>query len=134
MAVTKCAHRQPTHKCSDADIRHKVCDHVQHKRVAAEWIASHHLEAEARNAQEREQIRRNGEVDLLAKIATRLPVPDHDPRRAEHIAICGGPTPTTARKWILQQRRVVTFDGAHWVSWLPMRGHRHMLWVKWLWG
>ena len=59
MAVTKCAHRRPTRKCSDADIRH-IRHEVQHKRVAAEWIASHCLETEARNAQEREQIRRNG--------------------------------------------------------------------------
>ena len=29
MAVTKCAHRRPMHECSDADIRHKVCDQVQ---------------------------------------------------------------------------------------------------------
>ena len=28
MAVTKCAHHRPTHECSDADIRHKVCDQV----------------------------------------------------------------------------------------------------------
>ena len=121
MAVTKCAHRRPTHECSDADIRHKVCDQVQHKHVAAEWIPSDRLETEARNAQEREQIRRNGEVDLLAKMATRLPVPYFDPRRPEDIAMCGGPAPTPARKWILQRRRVVTFDGAHRASWLPMR-------------
>ena len=44
------SHRPPTHECSDADIRHKVCDQVQHKRVAAEWIASHRLETEGRNA------------------------------------------------------------------------------------
>ena len=101
MAVTKCAHRRPMHKCSDADIRHKVCDQVKHKRVAAEWIASHRLETEARNTQEREQIRHNLEVDLLAKMAMRLPVPDYDPRRPKDVAICGGPTPTPARKWIL---------------------------------
>ena len=101
MAVTKCAHRRPTHECSDADIRQKVCDQVQHKRVAPEWIASHRLETEAHNVQEREQIRRNGEVDLLAKMATRLPVPDYDRRRTEDIAMCGRPAPTPARKWIL---------------------------------
>ena len=129
MAVTKCAHRRPTHECSDADIRHKVCDQVQ-QRVAVEWMPSHRLETEARNAQEREQIRRNGEVDLLAKMATRLPVPDYDPRRPEDIAMCGGPAPTPARKWILQRRSVVTFNGAHWVSWPPMRGDRRVLWVK----
>ena len=76
MAVTKCAHRRPTHECFDADIRHKVCDQVQHKCVTAQRIPSHRLETEARNAQEREQIQRNGEVDLLAKMATRQPVPD----------------------------------------------------------
>ena len=134
MAVTKCAHRRPMHECSDTDIRHKVCDQVQYKRVAAEGIASHRLETEARNAQERKQIRGNGEVDMLAKMATRLPVPDYDPRRPEDIAISGGPSPTPARKWILQRRRVVTFYGAHWVSWLTMRGDRRMLWVKWLGG
>ena len=56
MAVTKCAHRRPAHECSDADICHNVCDQVQHKHVAAEWIPSHRLETEARNAQERAQI------------------------------------------------------------------------------
>ena len=134
MAFTKCAHHRPTHECSDADIRHKVCDQVQHKRVTAEWIPSQRLETEVRNAQVREQIRRNGEVDLLARMATRLPVPDYDPRCPEDIAMCGGPAPTPARKWILRRRRVVTFDGAHWVFGLPMRGDRRMLWVKWLWG
>ena len=54
MAVTKCAHRPPTHECFDADIHHKMCDQVQHERVAGEWIVSHRLETEARNAQERE--------------------------------------------------------------------------------
>ena len=103
MAITKCAHHRPTHECSDADIRHKVCDQVQHKHVTAEWIPSHRLETEARNAQEREQIRCNGEVDLLAKMATRLPVPDYDPRCPEDIAMCGGPAPTPARKWILHR-------------------------------
>ena len=67
-------------------------------------------------------------------MATRLPVPDYDTRCPKDIAICGGPTPTPARKWILPRRHVVTFDGTHWASWLPMRGDRHMLWVKWLWG
>ena len=87
MAITKCTQRRPTHECSNTGIRHKVCDHVQHKRVAAEWIASHRLETEARNAQAREQIRHNGEVDPLAKMATHLPVPDYDPQHPEDIAI-----------------------------------------------
>ena len=74
---------------------------MQQKRVTAEWIGSHHLETEARNAQERERIRRNGEVDLLAKMATRLSVPDYELRHPKDVAICGGPTLTQVRKWIL---------------------------------
>ena len=136
MAVTKCAYRRPTHKCSGVDIRHKVCDQVQHTRRYGVDRASHRVELEARNAQEREQIRRNGEVDVLAKMAEHLPMPDYDPQHPEDIAICGGPTPTPAlrRKWILHRRRVATFGGPHWVSWLPMRRDQRMLWVKWLWG
>ena len=55
-----------------------------------EYIPSHRQESEARNAREREQIWRNGEVDLLAKMATRLPVPDYNPIRLEDIAVYGG--------------------------------------------
>ena len=68
-----------------------------------EWIPSHRKEYEARTAQEREQIRCNGEVDLLAKMAMCLPIPDYDPTHLEDIAVCGGPTPTPARKCILQR-------------------------------
>ena len=63
-----------------------------------QWIPSHRKESEACTAEEREQIRSNGEVDLLAKIATRLLVPDYDPTLPEDIVVCGGPTPTPARK------------------------------------
>ena len=64
MAGAKCAHRQPRHKCSDAEIRLKFCDRVQQKRVAAELILLYRFETVACNAKECEQIRRNGEVDL----------------------------------------------------------------------
>ena len=85
MVVTKCADKQPTRECSYSDVRHKVCDHTQHKRVIMEesWSRSR------RSAQEHGRIRRNGEVDLLTKMATRLPVPDYDPIRPEDIAVCG---------------------------------------------
>ena len=134
MAVTMCANKRPTWECYDADARHKVCDHTQHKRVTMEWIPSHRKECEGRTAQEHEQIRRNRDMDLLAKMATCLPVPDYDPTHLEDIVVCGGPTPPPARKWILQRRRVATFDGTQWPSWLPMWGEQRMLWVKWLWG
>ena len=37
----------------------------------------------------REQIRRNGELDLHAKMATRLPVPNYNPIRPPDIEVCG---------------------------------------------
>ena len=77
MAVANCAYRRSMHQCSDTNINHKVCDHVQHKHVIAGWIGNHRRDTEACNAQEREQIRCNGEVDLLAKMATRLPMLDY---------------------------------------------------------
>ena len=36
-----------------------------------------------------EQIRRNGEVDLFAKMATQLAVPYYYPIRPQDIAVCG---------------------------------------------
>ena len=36
MATTKCADKQPMRECSYSDVRHKVCDHTQHKRVIME--------------------------------------------------------------------------------------------------
>ena len=36
MAMTKCANKQPTWECSYSDVRHKLCDHTQHKRVIVE--------------------------------------------------------------------------------------------------
>ena len=70
MAVTKCADKRPTRECLGADVRHKVCNHTEHKRVTVEWIPSHCKELEARTVQNCEQIQRNDEVDLVAKMAT----------------------------------------------------------------
>ena len=36
MAVTKCSDKRPTRECSYSDVRHKVCDHTQHKQVIME--------------------------------------------------------------------------------------------------
>ena len=33
MAVTKCADKRATRECSYSDVRHKVCDHTEHKPV-----------------------------------------------------------------------------------------------------
>ena len=42
------------------------------------WIPGHRELAHAQNARDREDIRRNNEVDLLAKKAAALPLPDID--------------------------------------------------------
>ena len=124
----------PTKECQDLNICLTTCANTKVKHMDLEWIASHRDEFEATNATQREHIQRNNEVDLLAKMATWLPLPDHDPHHPGNIAMCGGPVPTLARKWILHRRRTVTFPGTHWTSWLLMRGTCRMLWVRWLWG
>ena len=58
-------------------------------------------------------MRRNNEVDLWAKPAAALPLPDIDPTDVSHIVIGGGYAPTLARKWILACRNILGFRGAH---------------------
>ena len=36
MAVTNCGDKRPTRECSYSHVRHKVCDHTQHKRAIME--------------------------------------------------------------------------------------------------
>ena len=122
--VTTCAVVASTRKCVNMDLRHIVHDNLRIKTVVQE--------SKARNAQEREGILRTAEVDLLATMATHLPVPDYDPTNPRGTAMNGGPTPTPARKWTVQCRRVSRFQGTQQTSWLHVRGVRWILWVKWL--
>ena len=116
-AVTQCATEPPHKECSDMDMLLKVCANTSQKRVALERIAGHRDESEASRAVEREHIRRDNQVDILAKMAKRLPMRDYDPREPGDIAMCRGPAPTPARKWILQRRRMAVFPDTHWTSW-----------------
>ena len=104
--VIACAIVAPTRECADMDLRHIVYDNLGTKTVDIEWVPSHRQESEARYAKDWEEIWRNAKVDLLAKMATYLPVPNYDPTHLWGIAMRGGPTPTPAHKWILQRRRV----------------------------
>ena len=99
-----------------------------------EWIPSHRQESEAKSAQE---LRANLALwggGLARQDVHMVAVPGLRSHLPEDIAVCGGPTPTPARKWILQRGCVATFDSAHWASSLPMWGEQRLLWVKWLWG
>ena len=59
---------------------------------------------------------------------------ESNPTILSDIYITSGPAPLLANKWIVQRPFIVEFMGAHWVSWLPLKGTRHMAWVAWLWG
>ena len=60
-----------------------VCAKTAHKHV---WTRNRD-KFEAATAEDREHIRRNNEVGLLAKMATRLPLLDYDLREPGDIAI-----------------------------------------------
>ena len=134
--VITCAAVAPMHECADMDLCQIVYDNLGTKTIDIEWVPSHCQEFAACNAHEREEIRRNAEIrlNLLAKMAIHLSMPDYDPTNPWGVAMCGGPTPTPVRKRILQCRRVSRFLGTQWTSWLPMCSTRYMLWVKWLLG
>ena len=73
-------------------------------------------------------------MDRLAKKVAPLPLPDIPPTGVWQIYVGGGPAPTPAKKWIPRRRMWPKFTGAHWVSWLPLKGGRQAYWLQWLWG
>ena len=72
---------------------------------------------------ERMEIKRNNEVDRLAKIATGLPLLEYAHTHLGDIVVKGGLAPTSA-KWVIERRHYDLFLGTHWVSWLPLKGTR----------
>ena len=62
MAMTKCADKRPTRECFMPTPATRCV--ITHNTSESSWSRSQ--ESEARSAQAREQIWRNGEVDLLA--------------------------------------------------------------------
>ena len=67
-------------------------------------------------------------------MATSLPLPPASPATKASIILRGTEAPTPAKKWLLNYRRYGVWRGAHWLSWLPMKGTRRMIWIQWLWG
>jgi len=133
-AVVDHGSQYPHREASDMDYRVPLADALSKKKVTLKWIPGHRQLFQARNAAEREEIRRNNEVDRLAKKDTRLPLEEVNPTQPYSIVVDGAEAPTPAKKWINAFRRYGRWTGCHWTTWLPMRGTRRMLWLQWLWG
>ena len=132
-AVVLWASRPPHRECADVDLRQQVAQHLETRPVPFSWAPSHRELSDATDPEDREAILRNNEVDKWAKIATALPLPSCEPTDPSAIMICGGVVPTPAKKWVIQRRRTFGFPNVHWVTWLPLKGTRRMLWLCWLW-
>ena len=131
-AVVRWAPRPPHRECADMDLRQQVAEHLATRPIPFSWVPSHRSLSDATSPDDRETILRNDEVDRWAKTATALPLPPCEPTEPSATVICGGIAPTPAKKWVLQRRRTFGFPGVHWVSWLPLKGIRRMLWLRWL--
>ena len=116
------------------DLRLTILEETQNKPLQSRWVPSHRDIAKAKTKEERTEIKRNDEVDRLAKMATGLPLPEYTPTHPGDIAVNGGPAPTQAKKWVIERRHYDLFSGTHLVSWLPLKGTCQMTWIQWLWG
>ena len=133
-AVVRWCQTEPHRECADRDLRDFIYTHTQGNPIPMRWIPGHRELTMASTKQDREDIRRNNEVDRWAKKAAGLPLPDIDPTDVSHVVTGGGHAPTPARKWILGCRNILGFRDAHWTTRLPLKGTRRRLWHTWLWG
>ena len=76
------------------DLRLTIKDDTRNKPLWSRWVPSHRDIVNAKTKAERKEIKRSDEADHLAKMATGLPLPDHQ----GDIAVNGGPAPTPAKK------------------------------------
>ena len=110
-----------------------LTQHLKTRPVPFSWVPSHRKLSDATSSENREAILQNNEVDKGATIATALPLPPCEPSDPSALVICCGMAPTT-KKWVIQRRRTFGFPNVHWITWLPLKGTRRMLWLRWLWG
>ena len=110
------------------DLRSRVSATLREKNIRVRKTSS------ARDAEELDDIQRNNEVDHLAKLATSLPLPIHNPTGPSSISVGGTEAPTPASKWIVATRPYQIYRGLHWATWLPLRALRRQVWVQWMWG
>ena len=81
---------EPHREASDMDLRWRVSATLRGKNIRVRWILGHRKTSSARDAQELDDIKHNNEVDRLAKLATSLPLPLHNPTGPSSISV-GGP-------------------------------------------
>ena len=83
----------PHRECSDMDLRLTIQEGIKNKPLRSRWVPSHGDIAKAKAKEERTEIKRNDEVERLAKMATGLPLPEYTPTHPGDIAVNGGPAP-----------------------------------------
>ena len=91
-------------EASDIHLRSRVSGTLREKNIRVRWIPGHRKSSSARNAQELDDIKRNNEVDLLAKLAMSLPLPIHNPTGPSSISVGGTEALTPGSKWIATTR------------------------------
>ena len=89
-AVVRWCQTEPHRECADRDLRDFIYTHTQGNPIPMRWIPGHRELAQASTKQDREDIKRNTEVDRWAKKAAGLPLPDIDPTDVSHVIIGGG--------------------------------------------
>ena len=92
------------------DLRIVIEDETVNKPLRSRWVPSRRDMAKAKTKEEREEIKRNNEVDCVAKIAIGLPLLEYTPTQPGDIVVNGGPAPTLAKKWIIERRHYDMFD------------------------
>ena len=97
-AVVDHAVHPPHMECSDMDLRLTIQEETQNKPLHSRWVPSHRDIAKAKTKEERTDIKRNDEVDRLAKMATGLPLPEYTPTHPGDIAVNAGLAPLLAKK------------------------------------
>ena len=110
-AVVRCGAHRPHREAADMDYRERLANTYQSKTLALQWIPSHRTIIAKCTQAEREEIRRNDEVDELAKMATSLPLPPASPATKASIILRGTEAPTPAKKWLLNYRRYGVWKG-----------------------
>ena len=80
------------------DLRLTIEEETRNKPLRLRWVPSHRDIAKAKTKEERTEIKRNDEVDRLAKMATGLPLPEYMPTHPGDITVNGGPAPTPTKK------------------------------------
>ena len=67
------------------DLHLTILEETQNKPLRSRWVPSHRDIATAKTKEERIEIKRNDEVDRLAKMATGLPLPEYTPTHPGHL-------------------------------------------------